>query len=77
MATQHVVAAPEIGRTVDYPDGRGLLHHTHESGIPPGITADSAGLLFREIAAVSAGPHPFGHRRECGGEASDLFGRLL
>ena len=77
MAAEHVIPPPEIGRTVHYRDGRGLLHHADHTRIAARVLANAAGLIFGQITARFAGTDPLGNRGEHRGEPPYLFGGLL
>ena len=77
MAAEHVIPPPEIGRSVHYRDGRGLLHHADQSRITPWIATDATGLFLGQVPAFLARTDPLGDGGQDGREPFDLFRGLL
>ena len=77
MAAQHMIPAPEIGRTVHHRDGRGLLNCADQSRITPWIATDATGLFLGQVAAFLARTDPLGDGGQDGREPFDLFRGLL
>jgi hypothetical protein len=72
-----VVVTSEVRRPVHDADGGRFLYYTEQTGISPGIPADGAGLLLRQVAALLTGMYPLPYGREDRGQPLSLFRRLL